>query len=332
MTGPAADDPDDATRSAPAPGSGAEPPGTSAEPARAPAERPGAAAGLPGTADEPSAAARPADAPVQVAASDAADDSFDATVIMPQSGGPAAAPAPRPPSVAAPAIAVAAAGWYGKLPALGDFASRRLPDEFVRPWDDWLQTSLAIARDAGGPGWLDLYLTFPVWRFVVPPGLLGAGGWLGVLLPSVDRVGRCFPLTICTPVVAGAFDSLGLLEVDRHLAALAAAGVDGLDAASIDGFERRLGAIAPLASGADPAAAPLATWLTTRTPVAQRSAWPLTGSIETALAGAAGRAMMAALFGRVLFWVPPDPASGAGVLRVEPFPLSDRLLGSLIGS
>ena len=26
-------------------------------------------------------------------------------------------------------------GFYGKLPYVGDFVSRRLPGEFIRPWD-----------------------------------------------------------------------------------------------------------------------------------------------------------------------------------------------------
>jgi type VI secretion system protein ImpM len=38
-------------------------------------------------------------------------------------------------------------GWFGKLPSLGDFASRRLPDAFVSRWDRWLQGGLARARE-----------------------------------------------------------------------------------------------------------------------------------------------------------------------------------------
>ena len=30
----------------------------------------------------------------------------------------------------------------------------------------------------------------PIWRFVLLPGLIGSNGWAGVLMPSVDRVGR----------------------------------------------------------------------------------------------------------------------------------------------
>src|SRR5262249_23889417 len=36
----------------------------------------------------------------------------------------------------------------------------------------------------------------PIWRFALSPGLCGAGAATGVLMPSVDRVGRYFPLTI----------------------------------------------------------------------------------------------------------------------------------------
>ena len=87
-------------------------------------------------------------------------------------------------------------GWYGKLPSLGDFASRRLPVEFVKPWDAWLQDVMPAARSALGGSWLDSYLTMPIWRFAFLPGLVGQSGWAGVLMPSVDRVGRHFPLAI----------------------------------------------------------------------------------------------------------------------------------------
>jgi type VI secretion system protein ImpM len=90
-------------------------------------------------------------------------------------------------------------GWYGKLPSLGDFASRRLPPQFVTAWDDWLQQVLSATRRALNERWLDRYLTMPIWRFVFLPGLVGSGGWAGVLMPSVDRVGRHFPLVLAAP-------------------------------------------------------------------------------------------------------------------------------------
>ena len=60
-------------------------------------------------------------------------------------------------------------GWYGKLPSLGDFASRRLEGEFIPAWDAWLQKVLQATRTALGEGWLDSYLTMPIWRFVLLP-------------------------------------------------------------------------------------------------------------------------------------------------------------------
>lgn len=87
-------------------------------------------------------------------------------------------------------------GWYGKMANLGDFASRRLPSRFIVPWDDWLQRALAGSRAVLGQSWLDSYLTSPLWRFLLMPGVCGNAAWAGVIMPSVDRVGRYFPLSI----------------------------------------------------------------------------------------------------------------------------------------
>lgn len=89
-----------------------------------------------------------------------------------------------------------AAGWYGKIASLGDFASRRLPDEFIARWDAWLQQVIAASRSRLGDAWLESYLTSPVWRFVEWPLVDGAPLHVGVLMPSVDKVGRYFPLCL----------------------------------------------------------------------------------------------------------------------------------------
>ena len=78
-------------------------------------------------------------------------------------------------------VASPPAGWYGKLPVLGDFAQRRLPPEFVEPWDAWLAAGLADwqSRDEG---WLDQYLAGSTWRFILSPGVIGPSTWAGVLI------------------------------------------------------------------------------------------------------------------------------------------------------
>ncbi len=102
-------------------------------------------------------------------------------------------------------------GFYGKLPGLGDFVTRRLPAEFIQPWDLWLRESLASSQGQLGDAWLDIYLTSPLWRFILSPGVAGQGAWAGVLMPSVDRVGRYFPLTLAAPLAPGT-DLVGLMN------------------------------------------------------------------------------------------------------------------------
>ncbi len=99
-------------------------------------------------------------------------------------------------NVASPMQTASAAGFYGKLPCKGDFLQRRLAQEFVDAWDPWLQQCLSSSREQLQERWLDFYLTSPVWRFAVAEGVCGSGAYAGVMVPSVDRVGRYFPLTV----------------------------------------------------------------------------------------------------------------------------------------
>ena len=79
-------------------------------------------------------------------------------------------------------------GFYGKMPAAGDFVTRRLPGDFVRVWDRWLAQH--IVPLFGVETWpQDTAL-----RFLAGPASLGASA--GIVLQSADRVGRRFPLSI----------------------------------------------------------------------------------------------------------------------------------------
>jgi|GEM_PF-397506 len=149
-------------------------------------------------------------------------------------------------------------GWYGKLPTLGDFASRRLEADFIEPWDLWLGEALQALRVAMGEEWLDAYLNAPPWRFVLSPGVLPGVDtdrvFAGVLMPSVDRVGRHFPLTLAAslprvPGIAAEFDAL-LVWMHR----LEDTALDALQSDwTIDDLERALAELAP--PGDDAAAA-----------------------------------------------------------------------------
>lgn len=114
-------------------------------------------------------------------------------------------------------------GWYGKLPALGDFAGRRLPPLFVEPWDHWLASGMAYWRQ-GDDTWPQAFLAAPTWRFVLGAEVPFAQspGYAGVLMPSVDRVGRYFPLTVVRPRAAGeALAPAGWLQALERLAVAA---------------------------------------------------------------------------------------------------------------
>ena len=154
--------------------------------------------------------------------------------------------------------APSAAGWHGKLPSLGDFATRRLDGAFVQVWDAWLATGLAaLARQ---PAWLDAYLAGPVWRFVLMPGALPAAvpgtapsgtAWAGVLMPSVDRVGRYYPLTIAHPLHGLPSTNAAIDSLLRWLAALDDLAADALhDDWTIAVLETELARVGPPPSAA----------------------------------------------------------------------------------
>ncbi|WP_439524348.1 type VI secretion system-associated protein TagF [Marivita sp.] len=91
-------------------------------------------------------------------------------------------------------------GAFGKIPSVGDFFRINAPPGFADVWDEWLQRCLVSGAHAYGARWDELYMSVPIWRFCLSAGLAGPGAVLGVLMPSVDRVGRRFPLTLMVPL------------------------------------------------------------------------------------------------------------------------------------
>ena len=146
-------------------------------------------------------------------------------------------------------------GWYGKLPSLGDFASRRLEADFIEPWDLWLGEGAAgaarrlrrrlarrLPRHAG--------VALPAVAGSAAAGFARSIAFAGVLVPSVDRVGRHFPLTLVAslsrlPELAAEFDAL-LAWLHR----LEDTALDALQSDwTIDDLENALAELAP--PGAD---------------------------------------------------------------------------------
>lgn len=86
-------------------------------------------------------------------------------------------------------------GLFGKLPAKRDFVAFDLPSAVLQPWEAWLQGVVASSRHVLGADWTAAFLKAPIWRFWCGASVVG-GAALGALMPSVDGVGRYFPLTV----------------------------------------------------------------------------------------------------------------------------------------
>jgi type VI secretion system protein ImpM len=141
-----------------------------------------------------------------------------------------------------------ASGAFGKMPALGDFFRLRADPAFVSVWDTWLQEAMLVGRRALGPRWDDCYLTSPVWRFCLPKDVAGPTAIVGVLMPSIDRVGRQFPLTLMAgmPMAHGGGAFRGLFAQAKFLDALEALVLDSLDdSMTRDDLDARLSQIMP---------------------------------------------------------------------------------------
>ena len=91
-------------------------------------------------------------------------------------------------------------GLFGKLPMHGDFVHRNLSSSFISCWDEWMQHYIAGSKEQIGENWLDIYLTSPLWRFVLTPGVVDENHWAGILMPSVDQVGRYYPFSVVLPL------------------------------------------------------------------------------------------------------------------------------------
>lgn len=171
-----------------------------------------------------------------------------------------------------------AIGFCGKLPARGDFVTAGLLRSFVEAWYDWLQLVLATSRRALGEDWDAAWLEAPIWRFALSPGICGPDSVLGLWMPSVDRVGRHFPLTFAA--LTGNADPAALIrEGGGFLAAAEGLGLEALNCElAPDTLAAQLATAAsaePGDAGTDPELCPPAgaLWWSAGSPRVPRSAF-----------------------------------------------------------
>jgi type VI secretion system protein ImpM len=84
-------------------------------------------------------------------------------------------------------------GLFGKLPQKRDFITFGIPGDILNPLETWLQTAVAASRNQLGRTWEETYLVAPIWRFWIGADVFGLN-CAGAIMPSVDGVGRFFPL------------------------------------------------------------------------------------------------------------------------------------------
>ncbi len=86
-------------------------------------------------------------------------------------------------------------GLYGKMPSHRDFLATGIPGSVLHPFETWLHAGVGASRIALGSRWEELFL-------VTRSGGSSSGSvcsarpLTGALMPSVDSVGRYFPLVL----------------------------------------------------------------------------------------------------------------------------------------
>ncbi|TWF50057.1 type VI secretion system-associated protein TagF [Neorhizobium alkalisoli] len=110
-------------------------------------------------------------------------------------------------------------GFFGKLPSHGDFVSTGLGRGLQDMLDIWLQSGLQRLQQAFPDDWEAWFKAMPTWRFVVERGHWGPSTLVGIILPSLDRVGRSFPLVIASQIPGFTGDPRGLCLDDSWFTA-----------------------------------------------------------------------------------------------------------------
>jgi len=115
--------------------------------------------------------------------------------------------------------------WFGKLPSIGDFVGRRMPHALATDWDYWLRSGLDQLRSEAPDTWTQRFIHSPIWFFLTPARVTGVPA-CGVIAPSVDRVGRFYPLTVMSLAGAQQQAMADPATLARFLAGVHAAVVD----------------------------------------------------------------------------------------------------------
>lgn len=102
-------------------------------------------------------------------------------------------------------------GCFGKIRNCGDFISRHMPHAIEQNFTQWLEAGLTETKERFQQQWLEYFLTSPVWNFILddPDSRQMI---VGTMMPSMDKVGRYYPLTVLQTVNHDGDLDIGLLD------------------------------------------------------------------------------------------------------------------------
>ena len=133
---------------------------------------------------------------------------------------------------------------FGKTPSKRDFIAPGAPRGFLNVWEPWMQAGLSSSKHSLDRHWQERFLTAPIWRFWLGQGICGATV-MGAFMPSLDGVGRYYPLTVLATARGG--EAFAPPQMDMHAEWFAGAEnylLDTLEAtASFEDISTRLDAL-----------------------------------------------------------------------------------------
>jgi type VI secretion system protein ImpM len=197
----------------------------------------------------------------------------------------------------------------------GDFLGRSLAQDFIRPWDDWLLNVLQAGQDGLQAAWLGHYLNSPIWHYVLAAELCGPSAMVGVMIASVDTVGRYFPLTVAAPLDGRPIPALVMPSVLDWCRAAETVALSALEPdKSFEEFEAAVAGLAPPdVKNAEIGAAPAVT--------------PITGEVASALL----RLAVEPGAGGSLWWTDGTPEVPGVGLRIDGMPSAQAAIALFDG-
>jgi type VI secretion system protein ImpM len=220
-----------------------------------------------------------------------------------------------------------APGFHGKLMSKGDFVTRRVPRGFLDAWDSWLQEVVGGSRERMGEAWLEAYLNCPLWRFVLTAGLCGDAAAAGVMMPSVDRVGRYFPLTIVAVLPQGTDPALvpaGSGDWFRRAEGVVQTTLD--EPFDFDRFDAEVAALGLPVPGSSVAAPSLPIGVQ-----GIRMSLVSADAVDEAIRDLAGRLLRAVYPHYSLWWTSGSADSGASFIACDGLPSAESFAAFLDG-